>query len=87
MEKCFYFWKKDFGEFLSRLRSMGCVYAPVRVSDQSFAFRAVREEAEILCHKAKPQMDHIRDAVDDLEAIVDDQYWPLVKYRELLFVR
>lgn len=47
----------------------------------------VREEADILCHKAKPQMDNIRDAVDDLEAIVDDQYWPLVKYRELLFVR
>jgi len=47
----------------------------------------VREEADILCHKAKPQMDNIREAVDDLEAIVDDQYWPLVKYRELLFVR
>ncbi|MDX2108379.1 MAG: 4Fe-4S dicluster domain-containing protein [Candidatus Melainabacteria bacterium] len=47
MEKCFYFWKKDFGEFLSRLRSMGSVYAPVRVSDQSFAFRSVRDEAEI----------------------------------------
>ncbi|GAB4495780.1 MAG: glutamine synthetase III [Saprospiraceae bacterium] len=47
----------------------------------------VREEADILCHKVKPQMDNIREAVDDLEAIVDDQYWPLVKYRELLFVR
>lgn len=48
---------------------------------------SVREEADILCHTAKPQMDNIREAVDDLEAIVDDQYWPLVKYRELLFVR
>ncbi len=47
----------------------------------------VRDEAGILCHDAKPQMDNIREAVDDLEAIVDDQYWPLVKYRELLFVR
>ncbi len=47
----------------------------------------VREEADILCHKVRPQMENIREAADDLEAIVDDQYWPLVKYRELLFVR
>ena len=47
----------------------------------------VREEAEILCNKVRPQMENIREAVDALEAIVDDQYWPLVKYRELLFVR
>lgn len=47
----------------------------------------VREEAEILCNKVKPQMDNIRKGADELEAIVDDQYWPLVKYRELLFVR
>ncbi len=47
----------------------------------------IRSEAGIFCHEVKPQMDAIRDAVDDLEAIVDDQQWPLVKYRELLFVR
>lgn len=47
----------------------------------------IREEAGIFCHEVKPQMDVIRAAVDDLEAIVDDQQWPLVKYRELLFVR
>jgi len=47
----------------------------------------IRSEAGVFCHEVKPQMDHIRKAVDDLEAIVDDQYWPLVKYREILFVR
>lgn len=47
----------------------------------------VREEAEILCKKVKPQMEAIREAVDDLEGVVDDQYWPLVKYRELLRVQ
>jgi len=25
--------------------------------------------------------------VDDLEMIVDDEMWPLPKYRELLFIR
>lgn len=48
---------------------------------------SLRAEADIFCHAVRPQMEAIRAAVDDLEAIVDDEYWPLVKYRELLFVR
>ncbi len=31
--------------------------------------------------------DSIRDSVDKLELLVDDEDWPLVKYRELLFLR
>jgi len=31
--------------------------------------------------------DNIRDAVDNLELLVDDEDWPLVKYREMLFLR
>src|SRR5690606_18090230 len=31
--------------------------------------------------------DVIRDAVDKLELLVDNEDWPLVKYRELLFLR
>ncbi len=31
--------------------------------------------------------DVIRDAVDDLELLVDNEDWPLVKYREMLFLR
>ena len=31
--------------------------------------------------------DKIREAVDDLELLIDDEDWPLVKYRELLFLR
>ena len=31
--------------------------------------------------------DVIREAVDELELLVDDEDWPLVKYRELLFLR
>jgi glutamine synthetase len=29
----------------------------------------------------------IRDSVDKLELLVDNEDWPLVKYRELLFIR
>jgi glutamine synthetase len=31
--------------------------------------------------------DKIREAVDELELLVDNEDWPLVKYRELLFLR
>jgi glutamine synthetase len=37
--------------------------------------------------KVKPYLDEIRYQVDHLEMIVDDEIWPLPKYRELLFIR
>jgi glutamine synthetase len=45
------------------------------------------KEAFVFCNEVKPEMEAIRIAVDGLESIVDDQYWPLVKYREILFQR
>lgn len=35
----------------------------------------------------KPYLDDIRNHIDKLELIVDNELWPLPKYRELLFVR
>lgn len=32
-------------------------------------------------------LDEIRSHIDKLELIVDDEIWPLPKYRELLFTR
>lgn len=37
--------------------------------------------------KVVPYFDKIRYQVDKLELIVDNQMWPLPKYRELLFIR
>ncbi len=37
--------------------------------------------------EVKPFLDDIRYHIDHLELIVDDEKWPLPKYRELLFVR
>ncbi|MCF6184799.1 MAG: glutamine synthetase III [Bacteroidales bacterium] len=37
--------------------------------------------------KVKPYFDKIRYHIDKLELIVDDEIWPLPKYRELLFNR
>jgi glutamine synthetase len=37
--------------------------------------------------KVKPYLDEIRVHIDKLELIVDNEIWPLPKYRELLFTR
>jgi len=37
--------------------------------------------------KVKPYMEDIRIHIDKLELIVDNEIWPLPKYRELLFTR
>ncbi|GAA4281201.1 glutamine synthetase III family protein [Gaetbulibacter aestuarii] len=45
------------------------------------------EKALAYCHKVKPLFDDIRYHCDKLELLVDDEVWPLTKYRELLFTR
>jgi glutamine synthetase len=39
------------------------------------------------CDEVKPFFDQIRYHCDKLELLVDDEMWPLTKYRELLFTR
>jgi glutamine synthetase len=46
-----------------------------------------REKAISYCNEVKTKFETIRYAVDKLELIVDDEDWPLPKYRELLFIR
>ena len=43
------------------------------------------KRAEIYCNKVKPLFSDIRNGCDKLELLIDDELWPLVKYRELLF--
>jgi glutamine synthetase len=56
-----------------------------------------RKAANVLTHErdkaiayhdtVAPFLDSIRYHIDKLELIVDNQIWPLPKYRELLFIR
>lgn len=49
---------------------------------------STHERAIAYCDDIKEKyFDKIRDAVDRLELLVDNGDWPLVKYRELLFLR
>lgn len=45
------------------------------------------KRADAYCNKVKPYFDVIRYACDKLELMIDDEIWPLTKYRELLFTR
>ena len=46
-----------------------------------------QKAAEAYCNKVRPYFEEIRYHCDKLELLVDDNLWPLVKYRELLFTR
>src|SRR5690606_27726596 len=45
------------------------------------------ERARLYGHEVKSYFDRIRYHVDKLELLIDDEDWPLVKYRELLFIK
>ena len=47
----------------------------------------IEKKAHAYCFKVKPYFDDIRYNCDKLELLVDDELWPLAKYRELLFTR
>lgn len=47
----------------------------------------MRERAIAYHDTVAPFLDEIRGHIDDLELMVDNQIWPLPKYRELLFIR
>lgn len=45
------------------------------------------KQALAYCDKVKPFFDEIRYHCDKLEVMVDDELWPLSKYREMLFTK
>lgn len=59
------------------------------IEERKTANKTVDEEkkAILYCEKVKPYFDEIRYHCDKLELMIDDELWPLVKYREMLFTR
>ena len=45
----------------------------------------VAQRAKVYSRDVKDMMDKVRESADDLEMFIDDEMWPLPKYRELLF--
>jgi glutamine synthetase len=47
----------------------------------------LEKKADGYCKKVKPLYEDIRYHCDKLEIMIDDELWPLTKYRELLFTK
>ncbi len=45
-----------------------------------------QKKADYYCQEVKTKMDSIRENVDKLEALVDDEIWSLPKFWEMLFI-
>ena len=59
----------------------------VEARKKANAISDVRARAIAYCDKVKSYFDVIRYHVDKLELIVDDESWPLPKYREMVTIR
>ena len=54
---------------------------------QSNALTSIREKAKSYSRNVDPYLDTIREHIDTLEMNIDNEMWPLPKYRELLFTK
>ena len=59
----------------------------VEARKKANAIEDIRKRAIEYCDKVKTYFDTIRYHVDKLELIVDDESWPLPKYREMVAIR
>ena len=83
------FTQKDGIQTISRHISAIKVYTDSMIEQRRLANRidSERDKAVAYCDRVKPYFDKIRYHVDKLELLVDDELWPLPKYRELLFTK
>lgn len=63
------------------------VEALLEAKEQARTTKGSQAQAESYCANVIPFFETIRTAADDLEMMVDDELWPLTKYREMLFTR
>ena len=54
--------------------------------DKADAIHDEQDKAEMLCSEVKTAMNELRDYVDELEVLVDDDMWPMPKFWEMLFI-
>lgn len=75
---------KEISAYVNTIKN--CAYKMKEERENAGALNS-REKAFAYCDHVKPIMETLRNAADELEQLVDDEVWPLVKCRELLFLR
>ena len=76
---------KDISNYIESINSG--VTAMINERKKANVISESHKKAETYCNKVKPLFDEIRYNCDKLELLIDDELWPLPKYRELLFTR
>ena len=61
------------------------VEALVEARKRANKIEDIAQRAKVYSREVKDMMDKVRESADDLEMLIDDEMWPLPKYRELLF--
>ncbi len=76
---------KDISKYVSTIQTD--VEAMTEARKRANNLEHAKEKAVAYNNEVKKYFESIRYAVDKLELLVDDEDWPLVKYREMLFLR
>jgi glutamine synthetase len=63
------------------------IYAMVEARKKANVIKNHHKKAMAYCENILPFLSSIRYHCDKLELTVDDEIWPMAKYRELLFIR
>lgn len=74
---------KEISERLNVLKKQTKVMRDERIAIKDLS---AHKKAYAYCDTIKPIMEELRNAADELEPLISDDLWPLVKYRELLFL-
>ncbi len=72
----------------------GAIETALKLAEELVAVRLeaskqtnITRKGNAFANKVLPMSDKFREAVDNMEALVDDEYWPIPKYREILFLK
>ncbi|MEZ4859329.1 MAG: glutamine synthetase III [Flavobacteriaceae bacterium] len=76
---------EEISEHISKINAS--ITAMIEERKKANKLEDMEKRAFAYCDKVKPYFDEIRYHCDKLELLVDDELWPLTKYRELLFTR
>ncbi len=76
---------RDISDHISSIIEL--VEAMTEARKKANAFESNYEKARLYHDEVMPFFNTIRKHIDKLELLVDDELWPLPKYRELLFIK
>ena len=66
-------------------RAADCVRTLVKLHDATEAIEDPQEQANAYAEKVIPAMEALRKEIDDLECIVERDFWPVPTYNDMLF--